>query len=270
VIVVVAGLTSDADAVADELRRQGATEVAARPVGRGRILYYGGPFADTAAVWIGAELRALGWTADVRPEGGGHLAAWHRHTAPTVIAERLWVCFPWSEFDRDEAELMVEVDPGRAFGTGSHPTTRLLLTELVQRIQGGERVLDLGCGSGVLGIAAAMLGARSVTAIDLVPVAIASTTANARRNGVADQVTASMTPMAEVAGDFDVILANVDAATLMGLAPAIQRCVAPHGWLGLSGLSPAQASLVAASYRQVRVVASSSEDDWSAIVATRA
>lgn len=108
---------------------------------------------------VAADLRAHGWPADVRPEDGGHLAAWQAHTS-AVHTGRLTVCLPWFESDRGHGEVVIEIDPAQAFGTGSHPTTKLLLTQLAARIRGGERVLDVGCGSGVLAIAAASLAPK--------------------------------------------------------------------------------------------------------------
>ncbi|MDQ6616229.1 MAG: 50S ribosomal protein L11 methyltransferase [Actinomycetota bacterium] len=268
-LVVVAARATEAASVARQLRVRGATERRHRAVGRGRVLLYGGPFDDGTAVQVAGDLRALGWPSDVRPEGGGHLAAWQAHTRPVVVGGRLWVCFPWSEFDRDVAGDVMEIDPGRAFGTGAHPTTRLLLAELGARLAGGESVLDVGCGSGVLAIAAAHLGAGEVTAVDTSPEALAATRSNAARNQVGERVAVSATPVAQLIARFDVIVANVDAATLVQLAPAIQSCLAPNGWLGLSGLSPAQLSVVAAAYSDVSVVARPCDDDWAALVATR-
>lgn len=268
-LVVAAARVADAASVAAQLRVRGATTGSQRLVGAGRVLVYGGPFEDQTALQIVADLRALGWPADARPEAGGHLTAWRAHTRAVEVGGRLAVCFPWSEFDRDQAELVVEIDPGRAFGTGAHPTTRLLLSELVARIVGGETVLDVGCGSGVLAIAAARLGAAQVRAVDLSPLAVEATTANAERNEVGKRVRVDNTPVAHLTSLFDVIVANLDAPTLVNLAPAIQRRLAPHGWLGLSGLSPAQVSKVMAAYNELNVIAQPTEEDWSAVVARK-
>ena len=178
------------------------------------------------------------------------------------------LCFPWTEVDREGAGLLVEIDPGPAFGAGGHPSTVLLLVELARRMRGGESVLDVGCGSGVLSVSAARLGAASVTAVDVDKGAIVSTRANAARNGVGATVVASTTPAAELTGTFDVIVANIRAATLIELAAALQPRLAPRGWLGLSGLSPAQVSVVAAAYRPTRVIATPTRDDWAAVVVT--
>jgi ribosomal protein L11 methyltransferase len=143
-----------------------------------------------------------------------------------------------------------------------------LLIELVRRMQGGESVLDVGCGSGVLSVSAARLGAARVTAVDVDRRAIAATRANAARNDAGATVTASVTPVAALTGAFDVIVANIAAATLIELAPALQSRLASGGWLGLSGISPAQVSVVGAAYRSTDVVATPTEGDWAALVVT--
>jgi ribosomal protein L11 methyltransferase len=189
-----------------------------------------------------SALRAEGWRATLRPESGGHLTAWLAHTAPVDIEGRFVVCFPWSEFDRGAAPPAVEVDPGASFGTGAHPSTRLLLVELARRVRAGDRVLDVGCGSGVLSLAAALLGADAV-ATDIAPAAAAATEANAMWNGLRVSVVPAVP-----AGTFDAVVANIGADELVRLAPVLGACVAPGGWVGLSGVSPAQLSRVGAAY----------------------
>lgn len=267
-LVVVATEANGAAEVRRRLGKAGAASVDERSPGRGRILVHGGPFDDRQALAVAAELRAHGWPADVRPEGGGHLAAWQAHTS-AVYAGRLMVCFPWSESDRGQADVLVEIDPAQAFGTGSHPTTRLLLKELATRIQGGERVLDVGCGSGVLAIAAASLGAREVTATDILRKAVEATKANATRNQVEDKVQATSTPVEGIEGDYDVIVANIEAPTLIALAPHLIPRLRSRGWLALSGLSPAQISKVEAAYRPLKTEVQLQEDDWSALIMAR-
>jgi ribosomal protein L11 methyltransferase len=142
-----------------------------------------------------------------------------------------------------------------------------LLTELADRIRGGESVLDVGCGSGVLSLSAARLGAGSVTALDIRTDALATTRSNAARNDLAGRIEVCDPHVSDVAGRFDVILANIGAATLIELAPVLQARLQPDGWIGLSGLSPAQLSIVGAAYGELRVVATPKDDDWSAIIA---
>jgi SAM-dependent methyltransferase len=268
VLVVVAARHQEVEVARRHLGGHGAGAIEVRPMGRGRFLLYGCFPGDPSARDAVAALRSAGWPATVRPSAGGHLAAWRTCTRPVKVEDRLWVCFPWSEFDRDAAPAVVEIDPGRAFGTGDHPSTRLLLTELAARLHGGERVLDVGCGSGVLAVCAARLGAASVVAIDIDSDALAATSVNAARNGVGN-VDVSPARIDELDSVFDVIVANIGAATLTELASSVQSRLGPRGWLGLSGLSPAQVSRVAAAYSDLVVVSVPTDDDWAAVVASR-
>ncbi|TML92353.1 MAG: methyltransferase [Actinobacteria bacterium] len=170
---------------------------------------------------------------------------------------------------------VLPVDGGRPGGGGSPRRDRPgagvrgRWSSVDRAVAGRARASDdVGCGSGVLSVSAALLGAASVTAVDVDKGAIVSTRANAARNGVGATVVASTTPAAELTGTFDVIVANIGAATLIELAPALQPRLAPRGWLGLSGLSPAQVSVVAAAYRPTRVIATPTRDDWAAVVVT--
>lgn len=250
------------------LRALGADELELRATGDDRVVL-GARFADDSrASRVVAQLRDEGYFATDRPEGGGHLSAWRRHNAPIDVAGRAVVCFPWAEFDRPPGTPIIEIDPARGFGTGSHPSTALLLGELGARLRGGESVLDVGCGSGVLALCAATLGAASVTAIDNDPRALAATRANARHNRVGESLEVSEAPVGSLSGRFDVVLANIAAVTLIELAGAIAPRLAPGGWLGLSGLSPAQLSLVERAYRPLVSVAHPTLDEWAATVLT--
>jgi ribosomal protein L11 methyltransferase len=181
----------------------------------------------------------------------------------------LCVHLPWVEVDRGRFQAVVVLDAAGAFGAGSHPSTRLLLTALAGRLAGGERVLDVGCGSGVLALAAGALGAASVTAIDIDPAATAATAANARRNGLGCVVTAATTPPGAPGTSFDAVVANIAAATLADLAADLVARLAPGGWIGLSGISAAQVSVVAAAYRPLEVVETTRLDDWVAVTLAR-
>jgi ribosomal protein L11 methyltransferase len=212
------------------------------------------------------HLRAEGRPAVLRPAGGAHLDTWDRHTRPITIGTSLTVCFAWSEHDRHDLRNVVELDPGRGFGTGAHPSTRLLLDALAARINGGERLLDVGCGSGVLAVCALKLGASSAVGIDIEAHALEATRRNAALNAVEDHLQVSGTPLAETAGQFDVVVANLAMPTLVDLAPDLLARRSPGGWLAVSGISPAQCSVVAASLRPLRVVEELGRDEWSALV----
>jgi ribosomal protein L11 methyltransferase len=162
---------------------------------------------------------------------------------PIEIGARLWVGPSWHEPPSGRAS--VRLDPGLAFGTGAHPTTRLVLQFLESTVRGGESVLDYGCGSGILAIAAAKLGAAYVDAVDLDPQAVQSASANARANGVALRATL---PEAIPTAFYDIVVSNILAQPLIMLAPLLAARTAASGRIALAGILESQAADVAAAY----------------------
>ena len=186
--------------------------------------------------------------------------------APIRISERLWIVPSWHEpVDRDAISIVL--DPGLAFGTGSHPTTRLCLTWLARELASGLAVLDYGCGSGILAIAAAKLGACSVTGVDVDPEAIAASRMNAQRN----QVNAAFgEPGSEAHQFFDVVVANILAGPLVVLAPLLASRVRVHGRIVLSGILESQRDDVAAAYSQwFNIEPWGREEGWIALAGVR-
>jgi ribosomal protein L11 methyltransferase len=172
--------------------------------------------------------------------------AWLADFHPMRFGRRLWVC-PAGERPEVEDAVVLDLDPGLAFGTGTHPTTALCLRWLDAADLDGRRVLDFGCGSGILAIAAARLGAAAVTALDHDPQALEATRDNARKNGVTERI-GILPPGTSPRGRFDVILANILAGTLVELAPRLTDLAAPGGGILLSGILAEQAETVAAAY----------------------
>lgn len=164
---------------------------------------------------------------------------------PTRISDRLWIVPTWHEPPDPEA-VVVRLDPGVAFGTGTHPTTRLCLRWLDASLRPGASVLDYGCGSGILAIAAAKLGASRVVGSDIDPQALQAARANSEANSVRADYTQ---PDSLRAGTWDVVLANILSNPLMLLAPALLARVAPGGALVLSGVLERQADEVIEAYR---------------------
>ena len=186
--------------------------------------------------------------------------------APLAIGERLWVGPSWSEPPRSVAAV-VTLDPGLAFGTGSHPSTRLVLHFLAKNIRGGERFLDYGCGSGILAIAAAKLGASHVDAVDIDPDAVRVAAANAAANSVSMH---SVVPEDLAPTEYDFVVSNILAQPLILLAPLLAERTRRDGRLALSGILEAQAAEVAAAYLPFfEPRTAQTEDGWALVVGRR-
>jgi ribosomal protein L11 methyltransferase len=172
---------------------------------------------------------------------------WLRDFHPMRFGRRLWICPGGQRVDEPEAVLL-ELDPGLAFGTGTHPTTALCLEWLDAAHLPGSSVLDYGCGSGILALAALRLGARHATAVDNDPQALLATHENAARNGLAGRI--DVLPPAELPDTpCDIVLANILAGPLIELAPCIAARALPGATVVLAGLLDEQAEAVAAAYR---------------------
>lgn len=163
---------------------------------------------------------------------------------PIRINERLWIVPSWHEAP-DPAAINLILDPGLAFGTGSHPTTKLCLDWLCAQVRGGERVLDYGCGSGILALAAARLGATDVLGVDIDDRALEAAAENALRNDVALRLAHSKQSLTE---DFDIVVANILTNPLCVLAPLLAGRVGAGGRLALSGVLEIQAQQVIEAY----------------------
>lgn len=182
-----------------------------------------------------------------------------------VRVGRLWIGPSWHEPPGGQA-LIVRLDPGLAFGTGSHASTRLALEYLERSLLGGERVLDYGCGSGILAIAAAKLGARSVDAVDLDPQAVEVTAANARANAVPVRVFA---PDALPAASYDIVVSNILAQPLILLAPLLASRTARAGSIALSGILASQAEEVSRAYAEQFSMQARVEEGWALLEGRR-
>ena len=172
---------------------------------------------------------------------------WLRDFGPMRFGDRLWICPTGSQVD-EEGAIVVHLDPGLAFGTGTHPTTALCLEWLDRVDLAGKTLLDYGCGSGVLAIAALKLGCQSATAMDIDPQAVTATRQNAADNSVAENLLVTGSPEG-IEGHFDVVVANILAGPLVQFADSITSLLARGGMLALSGVLCEQADDVMAAYK---------------------
>jgi ribosomal protein L11 methyltransferase len=192
--------------------------------------------------------------------------AYKQYFKVTRLGPRLVIRPSWEPYQPLPDDVVVTLDPGRAFGTGTHESTRLVMAALDQRVRGGESVLDVGCGTGILAICALKLGAREALCIDVDPDAVAVSRENALANGVEAQLRAQTTPVEEIPGRFPLVLANIQATVLVPLAPAIGAKVEPGGWLVLSGLLKGQEREVLDAYPDFALEAAPTEGEWIALI----
>lgn len=172
---------------------------------------------------------------------------WMKDFSPIDCGNSLWICPSWIAPPQPEA-VNILLDPGLAFGTGTHPTTFLCMQWIGKQALNNRSVIDYGCGSGILGVAAARLGSRPVLAVDIDPQALLATRENAERNGVTPDVLQVFTPEQLPSQPTDAVLANILAGPLVSLAPSLTALVKPGGHLCLSGILETQAETVMQAY----------------------
>ncbi len=258
--------------------------------GKSRVTFYL-PADETGFAKLGEVRLALQALKDARSDCGSLLLTmdnlqdadwennWKQYYKPIEIGERLLVVPQWeAEAARPRAEAAGRVplilDPGLTFGTGSHATTQLCLQALEQAVRGGERVLDLGCGSGILSIAALKLGAASALAVDIDDKCLDVAYENAALNGIgrdvytvrAGDVLSDQALRREIGGGYQVVLANIVADVIIGLTPVVSSLLAPGGVFLCSGIIDTRAEEVAAALRAagLTLLSSRSADGWFA------
>lgn len=189
---------------------------------------------------------------------------WRRGFGAQRIGRRILLHPSWEPVEAAPDDVALTIDPENAFGSGDHETTRLVLRFLDERVGGGERVLDVGCGSGILSIAAIRLGAASSVAIDIEDDAVVVTEHNAELNGVASAVTASTRPLEDIDGEYDLVLANIETRVLVHMANALQARMAPGAALILSGILRAERDELLVAYASMRLEELLEEGQWCA------
>ncbi len=254
-VTVAAG---DAELVADRLMSLGASAVSERSTGDDVVL-----IADVDP----AVLVGTGWRVRVLQDDPSWATAWHDTARAWVCGERLVVRPVWVPRSQGLAEGRVDVvlDPGAAFGAGSHATTRLCLTVLERFAPASRTVLDVGCGTGVLGVAALALGAGTLVAVDIDPGAVSATSRAVELNGLGDRALVSAAPLAEVRGRFDLVLANLLVPIVEELGADLVAHLAPAGVLVVSGVLAEQQDRAVAALAPLRVAQVHRDDGWVAL-----
>lgn len=226
---------ADSEIGADRLWSLGACSVEEFDLGDGttglRTVLDGDPTAVLRRLGPLDPAWAVSWVeVDDRPS-----EAWRDFARPVAVGDSLVLRPAWLAPVGD-GRLEVVIEPGAAFGLGDHPTTRLTAEATRRCVRLGDRVLDVGCGTGVLGIVAALAGAVSVRSIDIAPAAIEATLDNAARNGVAARFVVSTDRIDEIDGVFDLVVANLLSPTIVAMAEHLRRLIAPGGALLVSGI----------------------------------
>jgi ribosomal protein L11 methyltransferase len=193
--------------------------------------------------------------------------AWKEGFRPFHVSPVIVVCPPWERYQAAPGERVLELEPGRAFGTGLHATTSLVVAAIERNASlfAGKPVLDVGCGTGILALAALMLGASRARATDNDADVVEVVQENAGRNGYQDRVEVDTADVSTLQGTWPVVLANIEARVLTGMAASLQRVVEPGGMLVLSGVLDTQRDEILAAFAPMHVQHVEQRDEWLAI-----
>ncbi len=196
---------------------------------------------------------------------------WKKYFKSTEIGRRLCICPSWEQYNNKENRKVLKIDPGAAFGTGTHATTAMCLALLDQLITPNQTVLDIGCGSGILSIAAVLLGAERATGIDIDPVAVKVARENAALNGLSEKTEFLVGNLNEkITSRYSVVCANIVADVIMALAPDVPGLLAPGGRFLCSGIIDSRAEEVRAALLRagLQITNTVTESNWVAFAAT--
>ena len=223
------------------------------------------------ALWHLGRLRSISDLQVTERAEEDWANAWKEHYNLHRVGHRVRVKAPWHDYDPAPDEIIVELDPGMAFGTGLHPSTQLTMMAMEDELRPRDRVLDVGTGSGVLATAAALLGASAVDAVDIEPVAVRAARENAERNGVGAVVHTERGSVGDgqpFQGEYELVVANIIARVLIELAPGLAKAVRAGGTLVLGGIIDIKEQAVREAFDHVSLtlVRREEREDWVSLV----
>lgn len=263
-IIQIATSPAEVELAADRLWQAGAGAVEEVALDDGRVGVRSVLASDDALSIERLGPLPCAWEIEWVEVADEPVDTWRRFVAPIDVGARIVVRPAWLP-EVGDGRVEIAIEPGGSFGLGDHPTTRLTAAAVERLITPGCTVLDVGCGSGVLAIIAVRLGASRAIGIDIAEAAVEATRDNATRNGVADLVTASSTPIAEVTGSYDLVLANVLAPTIVAMADDLRRLIAPGGSLVVSGILAESHAHVLAALAPLVSVRTDTIGAWAAV-----
>jgi ribosomal protein L11 methyltransferase len=270
--LVVSVPIADADVAADILWQLGVRAIEERPSTEGTVELWT-TVGDAADATTRAR-RALGerWAVRVVELETTAADTWRDFAGPMWVDDALVIVPAWQADPRlagagdpTTAAVAVAIEPGGAFGLGDHPTTLLSVRAARRHLHDAGEVLDVGCGTGVIAVVAAVTGGVPVRAVDVASAAVEATRDNAERNGVADLVEADTTPLGDLDGCFDLVVANILAPTLIALAADLRRLTAAGGRLVVSGILADRHDHVLAALAPMLVERTDTLDGWAAV-----
>ncbi|MDD2568380.1 MAG: 50S ribosomal protein L11 methyltransferase [Clostridia bacterium] len=204
---------------------------------------------------------------------------WKKYYKPFKVGEKLVIKPSWEEYTEDENRRVLEIDPNSSFGTGQHYTTRLCLEALENSLNAGDKVLDLGCGSGILAISAMLLGAASATVVDIDQYSVATAIANAKRNGIADEhytgfwgnIIEDEGLCKQIGGGYDIIVANIVADVIIAMSPLFKEFLQDTGKVLVSGIIEERLAEVINALKAAgfKLTETKEEKGWVALTAVR-